>query len=406
MTLTFRTAWRNIFRQKRRTILTVLTMFGGFTLSAISIGWADGTYNRIIDMFTRNRLGHIQVHAEGYLDKPSLYKKIDGYEAVGRAIEQTPGVETWAPRLYSAGLASVSEKSSGVRIIGIDPERESAATRFEKKVIEGRSFSPMPSHEAILGKGVAGTLKAEVGDEIVIVSQGADGSIANDLYTIIGIIESGDAIADQSSFYLHLQDARELLVLEGAIHEIVVVVDKLDRVTRLAETIRQTLNDPELKIAPWQEFARSFYVAMQADKKGAWIMLFVIVLIVAVGVLNTVLMTVLERTREYGVMRALGTRPFQIVRLVLYEVALMAFIGIVIGFGLSLLINYILSLHGIPMPFTFTYGGMEFTHYYAEVNAHSFYIPAMTVTLSAIIVSIFPAIKASRIAPARALRMH
>lgn len=404
--LTFRIAWRNIFRQKRRTILTVLTMFGGFTLSAISIGWADGTYNKIIDMFTRNRLGHIQIHAEGYLDKPSLYKKIDNYEAIGRVIEQTRGIETWAPRLYSAGLASVGEKSSGVRIIGIYPERESAATRFEKKVVEGRSFSPAPLHEAIIGKGVARTLKAGVGDEIVIVSQGADGSIANDLYTIVGIIESGDAVADQSSFYLHLQDARELLVLEGAIHEIVVVVDKLDRVTRLTEIIRQTLNDPQLKITPWQEFARSFYVAMQADKEGVWIMLFVIILIVAVGVLNTVLMTVLERTREYGVMRALGTRPLQIIRLVLYEVALMAFIGIVIGFGLSLPINYILSLHGIPMPLTFTYGGMEFTHYYAEVNAHSFYIPAITVTLSAMIVSIFPAVKASRIAPARALRMH
>ena len=404
--LTFRIAWRNIFRQKRRTILTVLTMFGGFTLSAISIGWADGTYNKIIDMFTRNRLGHIQIHAEGYLDKPSLYKKIDNYEAIGRVIEQTRGIETWAPRLYSAGLASVGEKSSGVRIIGIYPERESAATRFEKKVVEGRSFSPAPLHEAIIGKGVARTLKAGVGDEIVIVSQGADGSIANDLYTIVGIIESGDAVADQSSFYLHLQDARELLVLEGAIHEIVVVVDKLDRVTRLTEIIRQTLNDPQLKITPWQEFARSFYVAMQADKEGACIMLFVIILIVAVGVLNTVLMTVLERTREYGVMRALGTRPLQIIRLVLYEVALMAFIGIVIGFGLSLPINYILSLHGIPMPLTFTYGGMEFTHYYAEVNAHSFYIPAITVTLSAMIVSIFPAVKASRIAPARALRMH
>jgi len=384
----------------------VLTMFGGFTLSAISIGWADGTYNRIIDMFTRNRLGHIQVHAEGYLDKPSLYKKIDSYEAVGRVIERTRGVEAWAPRLYSAGLASVGEKSSGVRIIGIDPERESAATRFEKKVIEGRSFSPDPSHEAILGKGAAKTLKAGVGDEIVIVSQGADGSIANDLYTIVGIIESGDATADQSSFYLHLQDAQELLVLEGAIHEIVVVVDNLNQVAQTTIAIRQTLNDPQLKVAPWQEFARSFYVAMQADKEGAWIMLFVIVLIVAVGVLNTVLMTVLERTREYGVMRALGTRPLQIVRLVLYEVALMASIGIVIGFGLSLLINYILSLHGIPMPLTFTYGGMEFTHYYAEVNAHSFYIPAITVTLSAMIVSIFPAAKAARIAPARALRMH
>jgi ABC-type lipoprotein release transport system permease subunit len=399
-------AWRNVFRQKRRTILTVLTMFGGFTLSAISIGWADGTYNRIIDMFTRNRLGHIQVHAVDYLDKPSLYRKIDNIEAVGRLIGQVEGVDAWTPRLYSAGLVSVGENTAGVRIIGVDPDRESRATRFEKKVIEGRGFSVTPSHEAILGKGVAATLKASVDDEIVVVSQGADGSIANDLYTVIGIVKSGDAIMDQSSFFLHLKDAQELLVLEGAVHEIAIIATDLDQVRYLSGKIKQELNDPNLVVSPWQEFARSFYVAMRTDKEGAWIMLFIVILIVAIGVLNTVLMTVLERTREYGVLRSVGTQPLQVFRLVLYEIGFMGIAGIVIGAGLSLFINHLLSNHGIAMPHAFTYGGIEFTHYYSEVNAHSIYIPALTVMLSAMIVSVFPAIKAARVAPAKALRTH
>jgi putative ABC transport system permease protein len=404
--LIFRIAWRNIFRQKRRTILTVLTMFGGFTLSAISIGWADGTYNRIIDMFTRNRLGHIQIHAKGYLDRPSLYKRIENYQKLGQTIQALKGVEAWTPRLFSAGLASVGDRSAGVRIIGIDPERESVTTRFERKIIQGTSFSKEPSHQAILGKGLARTLQAETGDEIVIVSQGADGSIANDLYTIVGTIESGDPAMDQSAFYLHLKDAQDLLVLDETIHEIAVVVSKLGQVSAVTEEIRQAVNDPRLAVAPWQEFAKSFYVAMQADKQGNWIMLFIVVLIVAIGVLNTVLMTVLERTREYGVLRAVGTRQMQVFRLVIYEVALMALIGLVIGFGLSLILNHQLSLHGIPMPHAFRYGGMEFTHYYSEVNARSFYIPAITVLLSAMFVSIFPAIRAARIPPARALRTN
>jgi putative ABC transport system permease protein len=404
--LILKIAWRNIFRQKRRTILTILTMFGGFTLSAISIGWSDGTYNRIIDMFTRNRLGHVQVHAKDYLDKPSLYKKIDHYRKVGETIQQVTGVDAWAPRLYSAGLASVGEKSAGVQIIGIDPQRETVATRFDRKIVEGRVFSKEPSHEVILGKGAARNLKAGIGDEIVIVSQGADGSIANDLYTIVGLTESGDASLDQTAFYLHLDDAQELLVLYDAIHEIAVVATKLKDVNSLTQRIRQALDDPQLEVAPWQEFARSFYVAMQADKEGAWIMLFIVILIVAIGVLNTVLMTVLERTREYGVLRAVGTRPLQVVRLVLTETALMSTLGVLIGICLSLPLNYLLSQHGIHMPQAFTYGGMEFTHYYSEVNAHSLYIPAITVMLSAMIVSLFPAVKAARIAPARALRTH
>jgi putative ABC transport system permease protein len=186
----------------------------------------------------------------------------------------------------------------------------------------------------------------------------------------------------------------------------VIIADKLDGVPALTENIRAKLNDPKLDVEPWQVFARSFYVAMTADKQGSWIMLFVVILIVAIGVLNTVLMTVLERTREYGVLRAVGTGPGQIFRLVILEVFLMACIGIIIGAILSLGANYALSLHGIPMPETFTYGGVQFTHYYSEVNAHSFYIPAITVMLAAMIISIFPALKAARIEPARALRTH
>jgi len=404
--LIFRIAWRNILRQKRRTILTVLTMFGGFALSSISIGWTDGTYNRIIEIFTRNRLGHIQIHAKGYLDKPSLYKDIKNYQKVGQLIEKTRGVEDWSPRVYSTGLASVGEKSAGIQIMGIDPERETRATRFDKKIVQGKNFSPSPSHEAILGKNLAQTLQAKIGDEVVIVSQGADGSIANDLYTIVGITESGDATLDRLSFYLHLKDAQELLVLSEVVHEIVVIAQKLNQVRELTQRIDQKLNNTNLEVSPWQEFAKSFYSAMQADKQGAWIMLFIVILIVAIGVLNTVLMTVLERTREYGLMHAIGTRPQQVFTLVLYEVALMASIGVLIGIGISLPANYILSQHGIPMPQSFTYGGMEFTHYYSEVSAHSLYIPAITVILSAIVVSLFPAIKAAQVAPFKALRMH
>jgi len=404
--LTLRIAWRNIFRQKRRTVLTVLTMFGGLTLSSLSIGWADGTYNRIIEMFTRNRLGHVQIHARGYLDKPSLYRKIEDYSIVGHTVEKIEGVTAWTPRLYSAGLASVGEKTAGVQIIGIEPTCESKSTHFEKKIIKGRSFSEAPSHEAILGKGAARTLHASPGDEIVVVSQGADGSIANDLYEIIGIAESGDAAMDQSAFYLHLSDAQELLVLGNSIHEMVIIADDLDAVPEVTERIRQKLDDPDLEIAPWQEFARSFYTAMEADKKGTWVMLFVVILIVAIGVLNTVLMTVLERTREYGVLRAVGTRPPQIFRLVIAEVAMMAAVSVVIGIALSIFINYMFSIHGIPMPMAFTYGGIEFTHYYSEVNAHSLYVPAATVVISALFISVFPAIKAARIAPAKALRSH
>ena len=399
-------AFRNIFRQKRRTILTALAMVVGFTLSSVFIGWSDGAYGDIISMFTRNRIGHIQVHREGYLDKPSLYKTINGYEALGETIQSSSGVEAWTPRVYTAGLGSVGEKSTTVQIIGVDVAREIQATHFDKKVIEGRELETTHSHEAVIGKGLARILSATVESDIVIVSQGVDGSIANDVYKIVGIVESGDETTDRMTCYLNLKDAQELLVLEGRVHEIVVIVSKIKQVGKITQAIETRLNDSTLDVAPWQEVAKSFYRAMQADQQGDAIGRLVIMLIVAIGVLNTVLMSVLERTREYGVLKAVGTRPMQIFWLVICEVVIIALGSICVGTLLGVLINYLLSVHGITFPQEFTYGGIKFETMYAEVNARSLIIPVITVMLSATVVSLFPAIKAARIMPAKAIRTH
>ncbi|UCC80186.1 MAG: ABC transporter permease [Candidatus Zixiibacteriota bacterium] len=399
-------AFRNIFRQKRRTLLTALTIFGGFTLAAISIGWSEGTYSYTIDMFTRNQMGHIQIHGKGYLDKPTLYNTINNYRQIGETISGLEGLEGWCPRLYSSGLAAVAEKSAGAIIIGIDPALENEATGFDKKVAEGKSFSKDPAHEAILGSGLMDILNADIGDSAVIVSQAADGSIANDIYEIVGIVESGDNLSDRSSFYLHLSDAQELFVLDQRVHEIAIISEELGDVDELVVRIKSAVGESGLSIEPWQEFAKQFYVAMQADKQGAWIMIFIIILIVAVGVLNTVLMTVLERIREYGVLRALGTRPIQIFRLIILETNFIAVGSILVGLVASTIINYLLSIKGISMPDSITYGGVEFTKMYSEVNAISLYIPAITVIVTVSLVSVFPAIKAARTSPSKAMRIH
>jgi ABC-type lipoprotein release transport system permease subunit len=399
-------AFRNVFRQKRRTILTALSMFGGFVLAAFFIGWADGTYNNIIDTFTRYNLGHVQVHEKSYSDRPAIYKTINNLSEIEKVLDSTKKITSWTPRLFSAGLVSVKDKSVGTRIIGIDPEKEVRTTKFDEKIVKGRMLAKIPAHEVVLGKGLARILKAELEDEIVVLSQGADGSIANDMYKIVGILDSGDEISDRASFYLHLTDARELLVLEGRIHEIAVTVNRLSDADGVVKALREKIDDPRLTVEPWQVFARSFYVAMKADKEGMWIMLVIIVLVVAVGVLNTVLMSVLERRREYGVLKAVGTRPSQIVKMVLAEVNILAVVCILAGAAVGLLLNYLFSVHGISLPEPISYGGMKFQHMQAEINARSFYIPAITVLFVATFVSLFPAFKAARTDPARSMRIH
>jgi len=401
-----RMAFRNIFRQKRRTLLTVLSMFGGMVMAVVFIGWADGSYNNIIDNFTRYNFGHIQIHKEDYLDRPSLYKTIDDYSSIEKILRNNPHIDSWAPRLYSVGLVSVREKSSGARIIGIDTEKENQTTAFNKKITAGKGFSDESACEVIIGKGLAKILGAGVDDSIVIVSQAADGSIANDRYTIVGIVDTGNEIADRSSFYLPLESAQELLVLYGRVHEVAITAKNLHNVLPVTNQLQDSLADSKLTVASWQEFASSFYMAMKADMEGLWISIFIIVLIVSVGVFNTVLMSVLERVREYGVLKAVGTKPGQIIKLVLAEVNIMAFFSILLGIIVGYIFNYLLSTHGITLAEGFSYGGMEFKVMKAEINARSFYIPALTVLLSSFIIGLFPSLKAAHTDPAKSMRFH
>ena len=227
---------------------------------------------------------------------------------------------------------------------------------------------------------MAKILSAKINSEIVIFSQGADGSLANDVYKIVGIAESGDDPTDRTACYLHIEDAQELFVLHGRAHEIVVIVSNINQVGKVTNAIETSLNDPTLAVAPWQVVAKSFYRAMKADQQGDAIARWVIMLIVAIGVLNTVLMSVLERTREYGVLKAVGTTPIQIFWLVICEVVIITLGSICVGALLGILANYLLSIYGITYPEEITYGGMKIKTLYAEVNVRCLIIPALTVS--------------------------
>ncbi len=401
----FKIAFRNIFRQKRRTILTALSMLSGFVLSAFFIGFSDGSYSNIINMFTKNKTGHIQIHQKDYLDNPSIYKSISKYQIIFRKFDKIKGIESYTPRIYTSALVSVRDKSAGARIIGISPEFENRTTNFNLNIVKGgKPLSKNNSKETLIGIGLSKLLKTKIGEKVTIVSQGADGAIAYDEFKIIGLIDSGDELADKMAFYIHFMDADKLFSLKGKIHEIAINTKNIRSVDMIKHSISKSINNTELTVATWKEFAKSFYDAMKADQAGMWIMLFIIVLIVAVGVLNTVLMSVLERTREYGVLKAVGTKPKQIFSLVLIEVNIIAIFSVIIGTGIGFILNSLMAKYGYNIPEPISYGGMMIETMKGEVNLRSFVIPAITIFFTASFVGFFPALRAAKIDPAKSMR--
>ncbi len=400
----FKIAFRNIFRQKRRTLLTSLSMLGGFVLAAFFIGFSDGSYGNIVNLFTKNKTGHIQIHQKEYPDDPSIHKAIKNSGRVFDILKTVDGIEAFAPRVYTSGLVSMGSKSSGARVVGIDPVKENQTIGFDRNISEGKGLKPESSKEALIGVGLGKLLKAKVGDNIVIVSQGALGEIAYDIFTIAGILDTGDDAADKTSFYIHIDEADKLFSLNGRIHEIAINTKGIERVEGVREIIRNKLGNRELKVSTWKEFAKSFYNAMKADESGMWVLLMIIMVIVGIGVLNTVLMSVLERTREYGVLKAVGTRPKQIFNLVLTEVGIISVVSIVAGACIGFVINSFFANYGIPMPEPVSYGGFVIDTMKGVVNLRSFVIPAVTIFLVTMFVGFFPALRAAKTEAAKSMR--
>lgn len=403
MKLTLRMALRNVFRNRRRSLLTGLMMAGGFTLFSATLGISDGTYGSIIDMFTRSRTGHAQVHAAGYLDRPSLHKAIKDPARAGRVLDGIPEVAAWAPRVYAPSLAFAGSKTVGAQVMGIDPARERRAMRLETQLSSGTFVGDAPSAGVVISARLAAALDIKTGDEFSLIGQGADGSIANDNFRVAGVLSATESAFDGPWCLMHIDKAREFIALGDRAHEIALVFTDYRDAREDAAIVAAALGDPGLDTQPWQVTEKEFYQAMLLDKKGGDITNYVIMLIVAIGVLNTVLMAVLERTREYGVLKAMGTRPGAVFLLIMAEVLVLTLLSVAAGAGGALALNHYLATHGIPIPNPVTYGGVKFTVMLSAVTAETFTRPAWTVLAAALAVGVFPALKAARITPVKAL---
>ena len=407
-------AFRNILRNRRRSLLTLLSMGGGFFLLCLTLSMSEGSYSNIINIFTQDHTGHVQIHKENYLERPSLYKTINHADEIITLLEQKTLVLGVAPRIYSPSLAYGKNKTFPAQVIGIDPEREAKTTGLENKVNEGyyltrplaNKISKDAYFPAMIGFSLAKNLQLTVGDELVLISQGIDGSIANDIFNVVAIV--GDASSyERMNVYISLTAMREFLSMAGdtsKVHELALILSSQSQAREFAAKTQSALKDESLSVEPWQVVESSFYKSMQADKKGSYVSMGIIIFIVSIGVLNTILMGTMERTREFGVLKAIGTRPLAVFTLIMLESFVLAIIGCLLGLLLALPVCFWLAGVGISMPEPIDMGGIIFDTMLGEVSWFVVLLPSIVVISSTLIVSFIPAIRAAKISPLKALQ--
>lgn len=381
-------AQRNIFRNRRRTFLTVSMMVCGYVLVSLFIAWADGAYGEIISQFINARTGEAQIHFKDYLEEPKMYKAIADYEGLLSHLESNPSVLSMSPRVKGGALIFLNTKNFHANVVGIDFDKEIAATNFLRRIPIDSGSIGKNSYVIVLGEKVANALKAVVGDEVMLLSSGADGSIANDLFKVIDIARGDRAKIDEMNVYIPINVAQEFFSLPGKVHEIM-----LRTKGKLAD-----LNLPtDLTLSGWKEIEKDFYKAMEADRKGDNVARFIIMVLVALGVFNTVLMSVMERMREFGVLKAIGTNPSFLFKMIVLENIIVGALSIVIGTILALAVNYYFSKHGITFGETFEYGGFEFNEMKAVMELRSYILPSIVILVTSIFVSLYPAYRAAKI---------
>jgi len=377
----------------------------GTALAVWSVGLAEGTYADMISLGTRTYSGHFQVVAKGYNKKPSLFKTVDDPEAVEQSLISIPQVTAVSERVETAGLLAFGNKTVGAQLTGVDPEKEKKVTTLHSQIIEGHWLDAKPGEDflpIVLGSGVAKKLKTDLGDEISFVGQAADGSIAADLYKIVGIFETGAPELDAACAFIGLADARELLALGNKAHRVVGVVRRLED---LPDVEAEAKLADGLQFMKWSDVSPTLDHTIKSDRAGLWIFLAIIMAVVILGVVNTITMSVMERTRELGVLMALGTEPRGVVGLILCESAWTSLIGAAAGTGLGIAMNAITRIWGIPIiGGPITYGGVVIETMRAAETMTGDVIFPLIIFVSGLIAGLPPAVRAARLKPAAALR--
>jgi ABC-type lipoprotein release transport system permease subunit len=354
MNINLHLAWRNIWRHPRRTWLTTGAMVFSNTLLVFMISLQFGMYDLMINNTLQSFSGHLQVQAPGYKDDLKMRQTVPDVQVMAATYREVDSFQNIAARGSAFALASSEERSYGIQVYGVEPVFEPGVSNIPGLVKKGRFLDDFSAAEIVIGQVLERNLRVEIGDEITLLGTGRDGSFAAAIVTVVGVFDSGVPDLDRSIAEIPLGLFQDTFAMDGAGHQIVITTPDLATVPTARQTAETLLPEgTDLVVHDWEALQPGLKQAIQADLTSAWFMYGLLVILVAFSVMNTQLMSVLERTREFGIVMSLGLTPGRLARLVMLETALMGLVGLALGALLGALLTTWFTFNG------FVYPGME-----------------------------------------------
>ncbi|HNS32863.1 MAG TPA: ABC transporter permease [bacterium] len=400
-------AWRNVRRNGRRSFLTVLIAGMGLATLIISNSLYDGFHEKMIENAVRVFMGHIQIHSDDFHRNPTVDKYFELSDK--ELIEGIPYIKAFSKRVKFQALASTSTNSQAVMAIGIEAGREKDVTILERSVLEGEYLDGGDKniHSCLVGEFLFENLRMELGEKLVLMSQSFDGSLSADAFRVSGICRTGNPDIDRSFVWIPLAAAQAMLNYGDNVSEVVLFVERSDRVDYVKNKISERVSGRELEVLSWKEIAPDIVQLIALDVAMQRILMTIISLIVAVAVMNAMLMSIHERFTEFGIMSAIGTRPGQIVGMVLWESFFLGMLGILCGIIITLLGMIYFCNHGVNLS-SFSAGVSRFigleTRILPVVKWRQVVLSSLFILASSTIISIFPALKAAHMDTIKTIR--
>jgi ABC-type lipoprotein release transport system permease subunit len=341
-------AWRNLWRNKRRTLITIASVFFAVMMAILMRGYHGGAWASLLENVLHSYSGYLQVHSKGYWNEKTLDYSMDWNDTLKNEIISTNGVKTVIPRVESFALAASGDKTKGVIVLGVDPALEDSFTKLTSRLKSGSIFNDNDS-AAILSQRLATFLNLKVGDTLTLISQGYQGASAAGLFRVNGIVKLPSPEYDNQLVYLPLSIAQSFYSMEGKVTSLVVDIKKVKHLDRIAFDLSHKLNSGRFEVMTWKEMLVELYQQYISDEGGGKIFLGLLYLIIGFGIFGTVMMMTAERAREFGVLVAVGMKRIRLVVLICCEMFFIALIGVIAGMVVSVPVVAWFHFHPIQL---------------------------------------------------------
>lgn len=403
--LLLKLAFLNVGRNPRRSFITVGAVGVGLAALIFLWGFSDGTTEQqrqnVIRLFT----GHVQLHAVGFQNNFAPEKIIPERSAILQKIQNSPLVTAISERIKCEALVGTTENSRGVLLIGMDPVKEASVTELKNYIVQGEFLSNGTEREVLLGKDLAKKLNVELGNKIVVLTQAADGTMAGYAYYVKGIFKTGSEQVDEFTAYISLSAGRELLSLPEDSHELVIRLKDRQSIPAFLSGIKSQADASKYEFQTWNEIVPEVEQWVIWSEAVIRTILMTVMIVIGVGIMNTVLMSVFERTRELGVMMAVGTSPRQIGSLILLETFMLEAVGIVLGLvgGYAAVLYFSkagIRFHGVENAFASSFMS---TTVYTQVQTQHVVQSIVTLLIMTTFIGLYPAWKAGKMEPIKAI---